>query len=641
MSDVVCNPHLRQSPIEMEGMRGLTIQDQFDRALTRHQAGHLAEAERLYRAILADDPKHLASRHLLGVIMAQGSHPAEGISLIQAAAAEDPQNPFMRNNLAFACNRAGDHVRAMLEARTALQLRPKYGEAYHNLGEAQAAQGQFADAEASFREAVRHAPNLSGAHSQLAIMLEWRGAVDDACESYRMAVKLAPGDARSHMRLGALLLDRGDREGSEDHLRRTLELVPDHPEACYGLAQVLLHRSAFVEAEHYARIAVAQRFERAEFHHLLGLIMTEAGDWDAAALAFSDAVARDRRYVSALATVYFLNGRSDKAVTLYRQAIADDPEFPIPHYNLGQVLMRRGEFEEGWVEYEWRWRLAKFTSPKRNFAEPEWQGGELGGRTLLVHFEQGAGDVIQFARYLYLLPRDGRIIFEVQPSLVALFEGFAHIDQVVPAGSQLPAFDCQITLLNLPRYIEPNPARLPEHMPYLTVDPAKRKAWKKKLDGHPGLKIGVVWTGGRATPADVRRSVSAAQLAELGPIDGVTFVSLQKAEVGLPKESTADWADRPDFVDWMDEVTSFADTAALIDCLDLVLGVDTAVIHLAGALNRPVWLANRFDSCWRWGERAGESVWYPSLREFRQSRPGDWAGVFSDIRKALAVFTAK
>jgi Tfp pilus assembly protein PilF len=442
------------------------------------------------------------------------------------------------------------------------------------------------------------------------------------------------------MRLGALLLDRGDQAGAEAHLRKTLELGADTPEAGYGLAQILLHRSAYVEAEHYARLALVQRADRAEFHHLLGLIMTEAGDWDAAIIAFTDAVARDRRYVSDLATVYFLNGRSEKAVALYRQAIAEDPEFAIPHYNLGQVLLRRGEFEEGWIEYEWRWRLAKFTSPKRNFTEPEWRGEPLNGRTLLVNFEQGAGDVIQFARYIHLLPKDGRIIFEVQPSLCALFEGFAHVDEVVASGTKLPAFDCQITLLNLPRYIQPDPASLPAPMPYLTSDPARRKAWKKKLDARPGLKVGVVWTGGRATPADIRRSVPAAQIAELGPIEGVTFVSLQKAEAGLPEESTEDFADRPDFVNWMGDVTSFADTAALIDCLDLVLGVDTAVIHLAGALGRPVWLANRFDSCWRWGERAGESAWYPTLQEFRQNRPGDWAGVFADIRKALGRFAA-
>jgi hypothetical protein len=271
-------------------------------------------------------------------------------------------------------------------------------------------------------------------------------------------------------------------------------------------------------------------------------------------------------------------------------------------------------------------------------AAPVWQGESLRHRTLLVHAEQGFGDSIQFCRYLRRLPVAREVVFEVPQALARLMEGLDGVGRVVVKGEELPPHDVQIPLMSLPHVLAEGEAGVAAEVPYLRPAPAEVGVWRRRLEGLDGLRVGVAWAGNPAYPNDRRRSMRLARLAALGRVPGVTLVSLQKGEAGLEVQALPEDV-RP--LDWTAELTDFAATAALIRALDLVVAVDTAVVHLAGALGRPVWLLNRFDTCWRWLRDCGDSPWYPTLRQFRQPWPDGWEDVVADVAGALPDFMAR
>ena len=259
-----------------------------------------------------------------------------------------------------------------------------------------------------------------------------------------------------------------------------------------------------------------------------------------------------------------------------------------------------------------------------------WRGEAIGDRTILLHAEHGLGDTLQFCRYVPLMVC--RIILEVQAPLVRLLSRLPGVMQIVARGDKLPPFDLHCPLLSLPHAFGTTLDTIPAGMPYLSADPALAANWQERLLGLDGLRIGLVWAGGRRFKDDRRRSIALKTLAPLGDVSGVSFVSLQK------DEAAAQAADPPHGMmlhDFTTDLHDFEDTAALVVNLDLVISVDTAVAHLAGALGKPVWLLNRCDTDWRWLLNRDDSPWYPTLRQFRQSRPGDWNSAICAARDAL------
>jgi hypothetical protein len=294
-----------------------------------------------------------------------------------------------------------------------------------------------------------------------------------------------------------------------------------------------------------------------------------------------------------------------------------------------------GRFEEGWKEFEWRWKKKAFSG--RNFSAPLWRGEAIGDRTILLHAEQGLGDTLQFCRYALLIACSARIILEVQAPLVRLLSRLPGVMQIVARDDNLPPFDLHCPLMSLPHLFGTTLDTIPAATPYLSADPALAANWQERLAGLDGLRIGLVWAGGQrldpaAAAVDRRRSTALKALAPLGEVSGVRFVSLQKDG---PAAQAADPPHDLMLHDFTTDLHDFEDTAALIVNLDLVISVDTAVAHLAGALGKPVWLLNRFDTDWRWLLNRDDSPWYPTLRQFRQPRPGDWNGAVCAARDAL------
>ncbi len=305
------------------------------------------------------------------------------------------------------------------------------------------------------------------------------------------------------------------------------------------------------------------------------------------------------------------------------------------------TLLAAGKFEEGWRQFEQRWQVEPLRNHQRSFAQAQWRGETLGGRRLFLHAEQGFGDTIQFCRYILLIEAEATVILEVPPELVRLMGSLKRTIQIVPTGEEPPDFDLHCPLMSLPLALQATVTTIPAATPYLAADPAQVSVWAERLRSLKGLRVGLVWAGGMrhgdtaSLAVDRRRSMALQQLAPLAGLPGVEFISLQMADparqtppVGLSLH------------DWTAELTDFADTAALIEGLDLVIGVDTAVVHLAGALGKMVWMLNRFDSCWRWQRARDDSPWYPTLTQFRHPQSGDWADVLAQVKLRLTALAA-
>ena len=327
---------------------------------------------------------------------------------------------------------------------------------------------------------------------------------------------------------------------------------------------------------------------------------------------------------------YAVVGQPGEALKDFNKAIALRPGFAEAHYNRALHLLQRGDFARGWQEFGWRWR-APGVAPRHGFTQPRWKGEDLRGRTLLIHAEQGLGDTLQFIRFVpQVAARGGTVRVACPRELVPLLGPALAGIQVLDEGAALPPFDLQCPLMDLPGALRTTGETLPTATPYLFAQEDAVASWRARFAG-VGLKVGLVWRGGFRYALDAMRSLSLEALAPLAEVEGVRLVSLQKEL--LPAEAETPLLARSDAAG--PDLTDFAATAAAVAALDLVISVDTAVAHLAGALGRPTWLLLPHPSDWRWGLEASSTVWYPSLRLFRQDEPGDWAGVVHRVTRDL------
>jgi hypothetical protein len=327
---------------------------------------------------------------------------------------------------------------------------------------------------------------------------------------------------------------------------------------------------------------------------------------------------------SCLQSLGYLN-EAQAACDIVLQAVPDHAE---AHWNQALLLLLQGNYAMGWQEYEWRWKKRRFTSPQRQFIQPQWQGEPLTGKTILIHAEQGFGDTLQFCRYLpFLAASASQVVFECHPQLTALMETLSPGITVVAMGQPLPPFDCHLPLMSLPRLFGTTLETIPAAVPYLQPPPVRLPFWRSVVPERNGnVRVGLCWARKRFPDPD--RCCPAALLDGLSICAGVEYYSLQLDTFGLGRPSLP-------LVDLTSQLLDFADTAALASQLDLIISVDTAVAHLAGALGLPCWLLLSTDVDWRWLLRREDSPWYPTLRLFRQQQPGNWAEVLERVALAL------
>jgi hypothetical protein len=328
--------------------------------------------------------------------------------------------------------------------------------------------------------------------------------------------------------------------------------------------------------------------------------------------------------------------RPAEAVPCFEKALVADKENADTHFNLALALLSKGDYARGFREYEWRWTRTGMP-PQRKPNKPLWLGEfPLGKRTILLQAEQGLGDTIQFARYLPLLARNGaKIVLEVQPELKPLLANLPGVVACNARGEALPAFDVHCPMGSLPLAMKTDATTIPSGIPYLAAEAARVETWRERLAALPGKRIAFAWAGHAHHANDRNRSILLARLAPLLSVGGASFISIQRDLREGDAEAVARY---PNVMHAGSDLNDMADTAALLSCVDLTIGVDTSVVHLAGALGREAYVMLPFAADWRWGVIGERSAWYPQLRLFRQDGPGDWDSVVARIRGALADF---
>jgi tetratricopeptide (TPR) repeat protein len=487
--------------------------------------------------------------------------------------------------------------------------------------------GRLDHAEGLLRSVLAHDPDEPSALFLLGSTLLGLGRAPEAVPLLTEAVAIRPHHREQRQALARALLAT---KRPADALAVLEPLA-----AQTGLAEVQFLRGTALNALHRPkegaaalRDAIAAAPGHAEAHLNLGNALADLDDGDAAEAHMRRAIELQPDLVEAHASLGFLlTGRGDlsAAVAACQRAIVLQPDFAVAHWNQGIAYLLAGQMAEGWAQYEWRKQRfpAAFDAPPPG---PQWDGGPLAGRTLLVLAEQGFGDTIQLCRYLPPLVAAGaQVVLECAPKLMALLRCLPGIT-LIPPRFKRPAYDVWVDQMSLPRLFGTTLQTIPCADAYLTADPVRVASWAKHLP--PGVRVGLVWAGNPVHSNDRRRSIPAAALAPLFAAAPGTFVSLQVGpdaaaarRFGLPDNAAA--------------LTDFADTAALVAGLDLVITVDTAVAHLAGALGVPTWVLLPHAPDWRWLLNRDDSPWYRSLRLFRQDRPGDWPGVIARVATAL------
>jgi Flp pilus assembly protein TadD len=479
------------------------------------------------------------------------------------------------------------------------------------------------------------APEHADSLHMLGMIASQCGQPEAALACIDRAIAIRPSAALYHVNRAGLLLGLRRLDAALAAGQEALRFKRNLPEAHQVMGHVLSDLGRPEEAIAAYQEALRLKPLLRDGHNDLALALREANRLDEAAAALEPALKRapdDAQLAGNLAGLLKDLGRLDAAESLYRDILQRHPDDAAAHFNLGVALLTGGRFAEGWREWEWRFRAEPAT--QRLFEQPRWQGEALEGRILLVHAEQGIGDMLQFCRFVPLVARGGRVVIEVHRPLVRLLGQLPGVAQVVALGDPLPPFDLQCPALSLPYVLGMAHERdIPPVMPYLHPDASQVARWVRRVGGLGGRRVGLVWAGNpERMRMDRRRSIAPDHLAALRDVPGIALVSLQKG----PASAALAGSDLGAVVhDWTDELEDFADTAALVAALDLVIGVDTAVVHLAGAMGKPAWLLNRFDTCWRWQRDRDDSPWYPTLRQFRQPAPGDWDSVLTRVRDAL------
>jgi len=583
-----------------------------DRAVALYQAGRRAEAEEICLATVEREPANFDALHMLGALLSERGKWAGALRYFERAAALNGENPFAHHNAGLALSAIGRPLEAIERFRRAIALSPGFAEAHCNLAAALDAAGRDEEALRSLDAALALQPTLARAHGNRGSLLHKRRRHEEALESYDRALAIHPDYASVHAKRGALLLELGQPEAALASLERALSADPANVIAYVNRAAVLETLSRFEESLTDCERAIAVEPANAVAHNAHG---------------------------SALAYL----GRHKQALRSFQRAMQLDRQYAEAHWNASLCLLRLGRLSEGFVLHEWRKRLPRALGT-RSLPGREWTGKEpLAGRTLLLHAEQGLGDTIQFCRYATLAARAGaRVVLEVPAPLKALLSSVEGVERVVSTGEPLPQFDLHSALLSLPLAFATTLETIPTAVPYLRCDAHRLEAWRRRLGERGKLRVGLVWSGGvrpdqpELSATNIRRNVPLARFACLKH-PGIEFYSLQKgqaAEAELAAAQTEGWSG-PEMRDFSALLEDFADTAALVANLDLVITVDTSMAHLTGALGKPVWILNRFDSCWRWLLDRSDTPWYPSARLYRQERVGDWESVLHRVRTDL------
>lgn len=612
------------------------IKEFFEPGKEAFNSGNLFKAQELFEKAITIIPEHFQSLNYLGLILKKQGNFREAIEKFNLALMQSGSYEIYEN-IGLCLFQLGEFEKAENFFNRVIMLNSDYANVYANLASVLQIQGKYAQAILNYRKYIKLIPDNPDIYNNIGLALEEEGKHPDAENNFRQAIKLNPGRFNFFYNLAINLQIQKKHEEAIKYFEKAIELNPDNPDFYNNLAVSWQSLQQYVQASENYRKAITIFPGNPDFFNNLGSVLDSLGQYSEAITNYKQAIQLapdgEKNYYN-LAVSQEKTGEYEQAINNYLQAIRLKPDYADAHWNLSLLLLLNGEFKIGWKEYEWRF-LAD-SAEKIISDKPRWEGGNPAGKTICIKHEQGFGDAIQFCRFLPMLQGKGtEVILECPAELKRLFEsiqGYDFLTEKNKPEKLLPEFDFYLPLMSLPLIFGTTVDTIPASVPYIKADPMADEKWHKELGKRNGVKVGIVWEGNPQNKNNQRRFCPLSHFYDLAGKLNINFFSLQKGNASIQLK---DLPSKERIIDLSGAINDFTDTAAIINNLDLLISVDTAVVHLAGALGRPVWTLLHFNPDWRWLLNRKDSPWYPTMELFRQPVPGDWDSVFEDIQIKL------
>ena len=596
-------------------------------------AGEYLEAAESFAEAARLEPENAQAVWFLGIALGEAGKLEDAVGALFQATSLQPDFWEAYFYLALCLKGLGRLDGAEACLRKVLSLQPDHAESYNNLGLILSETDQLIEAESCFLLALELTPDSAELCNNYGVLKFKSHLLEEAMQWFRKAVDLQPEYAQACNNLGLALKDSGKPEEACSWFRRALALQPNYGEAHNNMGLVLADLQQLTEAELHFRQAIELRREHEGAYNNLFLLLKDAGRSEEAESCLRQGMAVKPDH--ALFYYHLGNfmqdlGRLEEAIAAHEKALALQPEYLEAAYALGLIYFSLGQYEKAWEKYELRWPLFGNFQP----SIPLWQGEDLTGKKILLFREQGYGDIIQFSRYAPMVAAmaEETTLWVDTPVERLIADSFA---MRVVGGNRVPEgnYDVACALMSLPYWLHTTEETIPAQVPYLYASKERSAAWGKRLaHANEGkkLRVGIVWAGNPKHKNDANRSVAIQAFQELFALQDIAWVSLQEGARAkeLQKAAYPVW-------DVSEELTDFAETAALIANLDLVIAADTAVAHLAGAMGKETWVLLPYIAEWRWQLQREDTPWYPTMRLFRQRQPGDWLEVLERVKEEL------
>ena len=598
--------------LSSSSLSGLTVEQALDLAFSYYDIGRLLEVEQLCQLVLQKAPHQVNAMQLLAALLSQRGQYTEAVQLLREAIRQAPGHAHIHNNLGIVLHKLQKSHEAVSEFSKALQIRPDFAKAHNNLGVALMTLGRLDKAVTACRQAIHLQGDFKEAYNNLGLALKKKGDLGNAMASYEKAVNLDPEYAEALSNLGMVLIAQGRFEEAVGNLQKAVSLVPDSAEFRDNLGVLFNRQGRFEEAVSVSEKAIVMRPSCVEAHNNLGTALMELG-------------------------------RFSEANTAFEKAIAIDPECAEAHHNRALVLLLRAQFEQGWDEYEWRWRHAGFSTPLRGFWQQWWNGSVEGPVKLLVWGEQGIGDEVQFSGLIrHILSQGIDVVVECDKRLVPLlqrsFPGVIVVKRSDPPAPLLKEalITHQIPMASIPRVLGLSPNSMGFQNPFMVPDEKQRERFRSeyKADGDAVL-VGISFRSGNNQEGQ-KRSIGLEHWGSILKVKGARFVNLQYGECSRQLQAAYERFGveilKDERIDPLRDLESFA---AQVAAMDVVISVDNSTVHFAGALGIEVWTMLPTTPDWRWGLEGDRTRWYPTMRLFRQAERGEWKPVISRVAREL------
>lgn len=591
----------------------------------------------------AAESDSIAAQYALATTFREQGQPQNAIDPLERILRRDTSFPEVYRDLCQVQFLSGRVDSAVATAKSGIALHPEYADLPHFLGNIELSRGRFEESIRAYEQALAIAPAYPEVLYNRGTALKNAKRLPEAIASYEAAVLARPDYFAALLALGETLRDLDRPEEALASFQAALKTGAESPELLNNCGLLLFELERFDEAFRSYDLALSKRPGFAAALNNRGLVMQALRRFDEALRDYDQALSID----ATLPDLFANRGnvlrelvRHEDALAAYESALLLKPGFEGIYLNMALSRLVLGDLPRGWPKYEWRWQTKDVAKRVRVFRQPLWHGKEpLEGKTILLHAEQGLGDTIQFCRYAqWVAERGAKVLLEVQPPLTLLLGQVAGVHRLLTRGDTLPEFDLHCPLLSLPLAFATSLDSIPRSGAYVRLsgpeDSQRIEAWGSRLGPRRGLRIGVVWSGNPNHKDDAARSIPLDRFASL--LDGrAEFFSLQNEVRETDRKMQTQLTQLRDYAE---SLRNFADTAALVSHLDLVISVDTSVAHLAAAMGKPTWVLLPVNPDWRWLLERTDSPWYETMRLFRQERAGDWEGVLSRVRQDIENF---